>query len=553
MNYRDFIGLSSLTKSRPMTIQKIVFWTGTMAIIMTARLFSLLSLISILCCLPSAIGQVEANGTSTSNSNSTDEPISTKQCIPNTLKISNKVTHRSPKLTIAHRGASYYLPEHTVAAYRLALELRADYMEPDLVATLDQKLIALHTVDLNITTNVAEIFPIERTWFSPTVNRTSYWTFNFTYEEIQQLTVKQRLGDAGRSQQFDGLFGIPTLTDILHLLKQWNTVDLPLLLPEGAATDIGGSSTDTSSDTRRPTRLELNQAGVYIELKDAAWLKDDAGIDLVDLLFQHLQDHSVLWDHLLPCYTEIRFDSFKVPGLVVQSFDGPVLQQVSERWKEVYQDTIPGPPLILLVDHHECWEDTFWFQVGDVWRDYIAGIGCEKVCLLAEEDDKGQAVQDKAEEYNLVLHPWTERPEMKYVTERFDSALEETLYLFCKSGAQGIFSESIHTAILAAELGCDDSSSSSDNGGGLETSPTRSPVAADSSSSSASDNQQGGPSKCSEQQQPESTSQATVGLASFAAGAVCAAGLAIYMSGRRRRRDGRVVPSGDLTYDLEMT
>jgi phosphotransferase system glucose/maltose/N-acetylglucosamine-specific IIC component len=49
------------------------------------------------------------------------------------------------------------------------------------------------------------------------------------------------------------------------------------------------------------------------------------------------------------------------------------------------------------------------------------------------------------------------------------------------------------------------------------------------------------------------SSQATMGLASFAAGAVFAAGLAIYMSARRRRRDGRILPSGDLTYDLEMT
>jgi hypothetical protein len=95
--------------------------------------------------------------------------------------------------------------------------------------------------------------------------------------------------------------------------------------------------------------------------------------------------------------------------------------------------------------------------------------------------------------------------------------LEETLYLFCQSGAHGIFSESIQTAILAAELGCGDESN-----GGLETSPTSSPVAVDAPSSSAaadtSTNQQGESGKCSQEQQQESSSQATVGLASFAAG-----------------------------------
>jgi glycerophosphoryl diester phosphodiesterase len=542
-----------------------------MAKIMTTRLFYSLSIISILCCLPCVVSQIDANGTSISVSPSLapspalPDPPSPKvpdssaevpaaddnarQCIPNTLHISDKVTHRAPKLTIAHRGASYHLPEHTVAAYRLALELRADYIEPDLVATSDGELIALHTVDLNVTTNVAELFPPKRMWLSPTVNRTSYWTFNFTYEEIQKLTVKQRL-PTGRSRQFDGLFGIPRLTDILHELKHWNTVDLPLLLPDGAANpDAADSANSNNTDSRRPTRLELNQAGVYIELKDAGWLKDDAGIDLVDLLFQHLQDHSELWDHLLPCYNEIRFDSYKVPGLVVQSFTGSVLQEVSERWKDIYEETIPGPPLILLVDHPDCWEDGFWFEVGNKWRDYIAGIGCEKECLLAAE---GKVVQDKAEEYNLVLHPWTERPEQKYVSDRFDSALEETMYLFCESGAQGIFSESIHTAVLAAELGCDDKSSSQS----VQSSPTASPVSP-SSGSDSNTNQQGEPGKCSEQQQ-EASSQATVGLASFAAGAVLAAGLAVYMSSRRRQLAGRVVPTGERDmsyepYDLEMT
>lgn len=483
-----------------------------------------------------------------------------KTCIPNTLHISDKVSHRPQKLTIAHRGASYHLPEHTLQAYRLALEMRADYIEPDLVATSDGQLIALHTVDLNVTTNVENVFGANRTWFSPHVNRTSYWTFNFTLAEIQTLTVQQRL-PAARSTAFDGMFGVPSLSDILQMLADWNTVDLPLTLPESHAND----SSTTGAGARRPTHLELNQAGIYIELKDAVWLKNDADIDLVDLLFSHLQDHADEWDHLLQCYEEIRFDAYKVPGLVIQSFDGPILQEVSERWRNVYNETdnaIPEPPLILLVEHPECWDDEFWFQVGDKWRDYIAGIGCNKICLLDEEG--GAAFQEKAEEYNLVLHPWTERPERKYVNERFDSALEETQYLFCNRGAQGVFTESVMTAVLAANLGCPSSDTSSggtstlpDNGSASAFSPTSAPVAQDSSSAdSDKTNQQGKqPALCSAQTDDSeaSSSHAFVGFASFTAGAFVAAGLAFYMSLRRTKRFGRAVPSGDLTYDLEMT
>ena len=59
-------------------------------------------------------------------------------------------------LIIAHRGASGYLPEHTLPAYRLAIEQGADFIEPDLVVTKDRKLVCLHDVSLSRTTDIAE-------------------------------------------------------------------------------------------------------------------------------------------------------------------------------------------------------------------------------------------------------------------------------------------------------------------------------------------------------------------------------------------------------------
>src|SRR6188508_2842027 len=61
-----------------------------------------------------------------------------------------------PPLVIAHRGASGYRPEHTIASYTLAIEMGADYIEPDLVATRDGQLIARHEPDIGATTNVAD-------------------------------------------------------------------------------------------------------------------------------------------------------------------------------------------------------------------------------------------------------------------------------------------------------------------------------------------------------------------------------------------------------------
>jgi len=63
------------------------------------------------------------------------------------------------KQLIAHRGASGYAPEHTQAAYKLAMEQKADFVEPDLAVSKDNVLFCMHDDTLERTTNVAEVFP----------------------------------------------------------------------------------------------------------------------------------------------------------------------------------------------------------------------------------------------------------------------------------------------------------------------------------------------------------------------------------------------------------
>ena len=111
------------------------------------------------------------------------------RCIPPSLTVPKSAveagTHPS-QLVIAHRGASSHLPEHTLASYRLGLELGADYIQTDIVPTQDGKLIAVHSMDLDVTTDVAQKFP-DRKSSSEYLNRTGYWTYNFTLEEISLI------------------------------------------------------------------------------------------------------------------------------------------------------------------------------------------------------------------------------------------------------------------------------------------------------------------------------------------------------------------------------
>src|SRR5687768_6114886 len=90
----------------------------------------------------------------------------------------------SRKILIAHRGASAYAPEHTLEAYRLALEQGADFVEQDLAVTKDGVLICIHDLTLDRTTNVEEVFP---TRFVEDTGTKRWLVNDFTLAEIKQL------------------------------------------------------------------------------------------------------------------------------------------------------------------------------------------------------------------------------------------------------------------------------------------------------------------------------------------------------------------------------
>jgi glycerophosphoryl diester phosphodiesterase len=120
----------------------------------------------------------------------------------------------SKKTVVAHRGASAYAPEHTLAAYKLALEMGADYVEQDLAVTKDGVLICLHDASLERTTNVEQVFPDRAVSISLEGKTRRAWVANdFTLAEIKQL-------DAG--SWFDQKFAgerVPTFDEAVALVR----------------------------------------------------------------------------------------------------------------------------------------------------------------------------------------------------------------------------------------------------------------------------------------------------------------------------------------------
>jgi glycerophosphoryl diester phosphodiesterase len=166
---------------------------------------------------------------------------------------------RTDVLVIAHRGASGYLPEHTLEAKALAYGLGADYLEQDVVASRDNELIVLHDIHLDRVSNVAERFPDRKR------DDGRFYVRDFDLAELRTLKVWERRGDDGvtpvyprRFPSEQGPFRIATLRDEIKLVQGLN------------------KSTGKS-------------VGIYTEIKSPAWHKAE-GVDLSPLLLQLLGD-----------------------------------------------------------------------------------------------------------------------------------------------------------------------------------------------------------------------------------------------------------------------
>ena len=127
-------------------------------------------------------------------------------------------------IVIAHRGASGERPEHTLAAYDLAIEQGADFVEPDLVPTKDGVLVARHENNIADTTDVADRpeFADRRT--TKTIDgskQTGWFTEDFTLAELKTLRAKERLPMLrGDNRAYDGRFEVPTLAEVIALAKK---------------------------------------------------------------------------------------------------------------------------------------------------------------------------------------------------------------------------------------------------------------------------------------------------------------------------------------------
>jgi glycerophosphoryl diester phosphodiesterase len=328
---------------------------------------------------------------------------------------------------IAHRGASGYLPEHTLAAYMLAIQQGAHYIEPDLVSTRDHILVARHENEISGTTDVAEHagFAARRTVKTIDGREVEGWfTEDFTLAELRSLRVRERLPQLRpQNARFDGQFSIPTFDEVLAMVEAMNTLRRAAAAP----------------DEPPPAPI-----GIYPETKHPSYFAA-CGLALEQPLLEALQRYG---------YRGARAPVF------IQSFEVDNLRRLNRMTR------------IRLVQLVEAQGRPWDFTAHDDPRDYAqlltpAGltelarhadaIGVPKSLVIAADSGAASGLVAAAHAAHLQVHVWTFRAENEFLSASLrrgtDPAgigdLAAELRAFLALGVDGLFTDHPDFALRA--------------------------------------------------------------------------------------------------------
>ncbi|MCM2318831.1 MAG: glycerophosphodiester phosphodiesterase [Pseudomonas sp.] len=340
-------------------------------------------------------------------------------------------------LVIGHRGAAGYLPDHTLEGYRKAIELGADFIEPDLVATRDGVLVARHEPNIIATTDVKDRpeFASRRTLrLVDGAQEEGWFVSDFTLAELKTLRAIQPFPD--RDQAYNGKFQIPTFEEVLDLAR---------------------------SESARVGR----SIGVYAETKHPTW-HASLGLKLEDRLLDTLDRYG---------YTSrtspVILQSFEVANLkylrgktqlrLVQLVDASDINadgsiQLAAPFDKPYDFAVAGDARTfasLLTPEGLKEISTYADGIGP-WKPYLIPSRLLDDNRDGQPDDRngdGQIderdrvmmaptdVVKDAHAVGLFVHPYTFRSEAKRLASDFKGDPAAEYKLFYELGVDGVFSE----------------------------------------------------------------------------------------------------------------
>lgn len=298
----------------------------------------------------------------------------------------SSATHAAP-IVIAHRGASGYLPEHTLVGSSMAHAFGADFLEPDVVLSKDNIPLVLHDIKLDDTTDVAKRFPKKKR------KDGHYYAVDFTLEEIKQLNVHERIDMESGERVYPGRFPlklsrfeIPTLAEMIELLIGMN-------------------------------KSRGKNVGIYPEIKEPEFHFNE-GKDIAKITYELVRTYEITLGDA-PLYW--------------QCFHAETLKRFQTEFKSKY-------PRILLINdgdldltHVEKLEK----QVQEIAR-FSNGIGPSFAHVFDSQGHSTRLVE-LAHKHNLLVHAYTVRADR--LPGYVDSLEEYLKKIFIEEKIDGVFTD----------------------------------------------------------------------------------------------------------------
>lgn len=325
-------------------------------------------------------------------------------------------------IVIGHRGASGYRPEHTLAAYELAIDMGVDYIEPDLVPTKDGALVARHENEIGGTTDVggrAEFADRRTTKTIDGIVLSGWFTEDFTLAELKTLRAKERIPELRQhNTPYDGLYEIPTLQEVIDLAQR------------------------KSKDLRRTI-------GIYPETKHPSYF-DSIGLSMEEPLARTLRRNGL--DHPKAA---VFVQSFEVGNLreLKRMTQVPLIQLLGDASQRPFDFVLGG-------DTRTYGQLATPAGLREIAR-YADGVGPSK-SYLVPRDASGKSLPATrfvadAHAAGLLVHPYTFRNENAFLPAElrmgalpadYGRALDEYAQFYAL-GVDGLFSDHPDTAVEA--------------------------------------------------------------------------------------------------------
>ena len=348
----------------------------------------------------------------------------------------------SKPIVIGHRGASGYRPEHTLASYQLAIEMGADFIEPDLVMTKDRRLVARHEPMLGGTTDVADHPEFASRQVTKMVDGfpvTDWFASDFTLAEIKTLRAKEsRPGLRPGNTIYDGQFEIPTLAEVIALAKT-------------------------------QSRIQGRVIGIYPELKHSTFHSgifgkynfEDRLLKVLHLAYGNkkcapvfIQSFEVSNLRYLNKHTKIKLvqlidaDDVKADGTL----------SLVPPFKQPYDFVVAGLPFTfadLLTHHGLNFVKSYADGIGP-WKPYLVktvddGIdrsGDGKLTINDRRVEGSTGVLERAHARGLLVHSWTFRNDASGYG--FSDPKAEMTYYY-NLGLDGLFTDFPDTGVTARD------------------------------------------------------------------------------------------------------